>query len=240
MNRAIYFCIFSVVFVLNVFASEITIVTEQYPPYEFIENGKWTGHDVDIVKKACERFGVSAVFKEYPWKRCLKMIEHGDAQAIISAMNTPDRQEYILFPVSNLSYEKNVILGHKANDLIIDSLDDLKGKTIGLQSGYSYGDEFDHYSGLLKDFSFSQELMLKKFHAKRTELIIGNEAVILYLNKKLNFEPVKVLYAVSEDPLYIGFSKVHPDGKELFEKFSKALAEMKKEGIIDALIKKYQ
>ncbi|MCB9482252.1 MAG: transporter substrate-binding domain-containing protein [Desulfobacteraceae bacterium] len=132
MNRLMFFCFFFMILAQWVFADEIIIVTEQYPPYEFIENGEWTGHDADIVREASRRAGVNPVFKEYPWKRCLKMVEEGAAEALISAMKTPDREEYIIFPDTNLSYEKNVIFGRRGDALVIKSLDDLKGKTIGV------------------------------------------------------------------------------------------------------------
>ncbi|MCB9494047.1 MAG: hypothetical protein H6681_01225 [Desulfobacteraceae bacterium] len=56
----------------------------------------------------------------------------------------------------------------------------------------------------------------------------------------MQLKPIEVLYVVSEDPMYIGFSKAHPNGKSLAEKFGKALKEMKTEGFIDEIIKKYQ
>ncbi|MGE4519954.1 MAG: substrate-binding periplasmic protein [Desulfobacteraceae bacterium] len=240
MNRLVFICFFCMIFSASAFAGSITVVLEQYPPYEFRENRKWTGHDIEIVAEASRRAGVTPVFMEFPWKRCLQMVRDGSAQAIISLMNTPDRREYILYPDTALSYEKNVILGHREKFIEIKSLGDLKGKSIGVQSGYSYGDEFDNYPGLMKDFSFSQELLLKKLDAERTDFVIGNEAVTLYLNKKLGLKPVEVFYVVSQDPLYIGFSKVHRESGVLLEKFSTILSDMKKEGTIDRIIEKYQ
>lgn len=243
MKKLIFTALYSAIFISVAFSSvafstEITVVTEQYPPYEYIENNKWSGHDIEIVKEASRRLGIKPVFKELPWKRCLKNVEEGKSEAIISLIKTPERSDYLFFPSANISYEKNVIFGHKK--IKINGLDDFKGKLIGIQSGYSYGKEFDNHKNIKKDPSFSQTMLLKKFDADRTNYIIGNEAVLIYLNRKAQLKPIKQVYTVSEDPMYIAFSKKHPEGKELSEKYNKALNDMKKEGIIEQIIKKYQ
>lgn len=55
MNRLVFICFFCMIFSASAFAGSITVVLEQYPPYEFRENGKWTGHDIDIVAEASRR-----------------------------------------------------------------------------------------------------------------------------------------------------------------------------------------
>ncbi len=211
MRSSIIICaLFASLLSVNTFADEINIVTEEYPPYEYIENGQWVGLNVDIVREVCKRVGDTLVFESYPWKRCIKMMQEGTAEGIMSLIKTPERAKFISFPAFNLSNEKNVIFSHKGSGIKINSLDDLKGKFLGVQKKYSYGERFDNYQGLDKEYCDSLENLLKKYEKGRMELIIGNEAVIMYMNKQMGLKPVEVVYAVSEDSLNIGFFSVYP------------------------------
>ncbi len=224
----------------NTFADEITIVAEVYPPYEYVENGQWVGHDADIVREVCKRIGVTPVFKEYPWKRCIKMMKEGKAEGIISLFNTPERRKFLFFPAFNMSYEKNVIFANKGSGIKMDGLEDIKGKKLGVQAEYSYGERFDNFKGLEKDYSYSLESLVRKLDIGRMEIVIGNESVIMHMNKKMGLKPIEAIYTVSNDPLHIGFSSVHPKGKELADKFGKILGDMKQEGLVDKIIGKYR
>jgi len=227
-------------FSMNAVAAEVTIVAAEYSPYEFIENGNWVGIDVDIVREALKRLGHTMVIEDVPWKRCLYMMEHGAAEGILSIFITEERAKFLYYPNDNLSFEKNVIFAHEESDIVINSLDDLKGKSLGTRSEFSYGEQFDKFQGLTKDESLSTEMLLQKFDKDRTELIIGNDLVITHLNKRLGLRPIKVVFVVSEDPLFIGFSKANPMGKELQDGFNKVLPEMKKDGTIDQIFSKYR
>lgn len=220
---------------------ELKIVTEEYPPYEFLQNNKFTGFDVDTVTEACRRIGYTVNIQAFPWKRCLLMMQQGKADAIMSLMNTEERRQFLVFPKESLSNEKNVVFTPTGSGVNVKDFSDLKGLRIGVQSEYSYGVKFDNFKGLDKELCNSPEQMQKMLSGGRMPVAVGNEAVSLYLNKKLGLKPITILYEISNDPLYIGFSKASKiNSKDISEKMSKALSDMRKEGLINQFQKKYE
>lgn len=222
------------------YAEEIIFVFEEYPPYEYLENGKFVGLDIDIVREVCKRIGSKPIFRVRPWKRCLLEMKNGESDAVLSLFNTPERNEFLYYPTEHLFFEQNVILARKERNLTVSNLDDLKKLNVGIIAGYSYGEKFDHYKGITKESCKSPEEMLKKLDAGRMDVGIGNSLVCKYLNKKLGFDEIESIYILLNDPMYVAFSKASKlDGETLSKKFSETLKKMREEGFFEHIEKKY-
>jgi len=217
------------------------VVMETYPPYELSQNGKITGLDVEIIQSVFEIMGEKVVFEEYPWERCLKMVENGDVDAITSLFKTDEREKFLYFPAVELSLEENAFFTAKGSGIKFNgNLNDLKKYTIGMIQGYSYGDEFDNASYLKKDENTDNETLIKKVAGGRTDLGIGNILVINYVAKELGLDK-KIEFlkpSLSKDGLYIGFSQ-KAVSKDFAKKFSDALVKFKKTSAYKNLLKKY-
>lgn len=108
-----------------------------YAPYEFHKeiDGKDTivGFDIDIAKAIAEDLGVELEIKDMSFDGLLEALVTGKIDFIIAGMTpTPERAENVDF--SNIYYTAvNNILINKENMDKISSLEDLKGKKIGVQ-----------------------------------------------------------------------------------------------------------
>ncbi|MDM8515195.1 transporter substrate-binding domain-containing protein [Desulfobacterales bacterium HSG16] len=241
MKKILLFVFVCLVFFSSTsYAEEIIFVFDEYPPYEYLEKGKVVGLDIDIVREVCMRIGFKPVFRSRPWKRCLLEMKNGTSDAIFSLFNTPKRNEFLYYPTEHMFFEQNVILARKERNIAISNLDDLKKLKVGIIAGYSYGEQFDNYKGITKESCRSSEEMLKKLDAGRMDVGIGNSLVCKYLNKKLGFDEIKSIYRLSNDPMYVAFSKTSKrDGETLSKQFSEILKAMRKEGFFEQLEKKY-
>jgi len=57
----------------SVLSAELTILTENLPPLNYVENGTLVGPSVEIVKEIQKRVGSQEQIQVYPWARAYKM-----------------------------------------------------------------------------------------------------------------------------------------------------------------------
>ncbi len=221
---------------------KVVFVYEDYPPYEYMDNGVTSGIDADIIREVCQRLEIVPEFKEYPWKRALRYVKEGRADAIFSLFKTPDREKFLYYPALSINTEKNILFTLKENDYSVNRLSDLKDKTVGMVAGNSYGAEFDACEWIKKDIVSDVELLLKKQARGRTDFSVINELVGMHIVRKLGLDSKirKLNYVVGEGPLYVAFSKAKgKKSRELADKFSAVLSQLKEEGFLQKNLKKY-
>ncbi len=71
---------------INAYSDELKLVTLEFPPYEYSENGEIKGSAVEVVKEAFKRMGQPIKINAYPWARAIKMVEGGEADAIFTRL----------------------------------------------------------------------------------------------------------------------------------------------------------
>ncbi len=126
-------------------AEKLVIATTEWPPYVFMENGKLTGIDVEIIQEVCKRNGIESDIQMVPWKRALKEVEEGRMDAIFAPIYTEERAKFLYYPTEPLNIEQNVFLSLKGSGVKAFKLDELKDKSVGLVRGYKFTPEFDNH-----------------------------------------------------------------------------------------------
>lgn len=110
-----------------------------YPPYEFHKsiNGKdeIVGFDVEIAKQIAKDLGVQLEIKDMKFDGLLAALDQGNIDIIVAGMNpTEERKKNVDF--SNVYYTSaQSIIVRAADKDKIKSVDDLKGKKVGVQKG---------------------------------------------------------------------------------------------------------
>lgn len=241
LNGKILSVVLALLVTTSLFSEKFVIVTEEYPPYEFQKDGKVTGIDVEILQEAAKVTGDQLEFRFLPWKRAQKEVKEGKADGIISLFKTQEREEFLHFPTTSLSSEKNVIFTNDKFSGSIKTMKDLNGQKVGTMNEYSYGTEFDSNNDIIKEPNVSQDVLLKKLAKNRYYFVINNELVTWFMVEKLKLDNIKVTQLiVSEDPLWLGISKASPKGKKMLENFNKGLKVIKDNGTLDKVIAKYK
>jgi len=110
-----------------------------WPPYSYVRDGKDQGISVDILREAARRAGLEPSFTELPWKRCLALVEAGEFDAV---MDAAQRDEFLQGDVSPTIYTNTLWVRADDPATSID-VDNLGGRSIGLISGYKYGEILD-------------------------------------------------------------------------------------------------
>lgn len=228
------------VYCLGSQAASYYLVTEPYPPYEFQENGKSVGMDVELIELAAKKVGITLRIEFIPWARCIEMMKQGSADGIFSLLHNNEREAFIYYPPTPLYVARSVLFARKNYSNKIEKMEDLKGKQVGVVYGNSYGEVFDRADYIKKESVADHETLMKKLIGRREELILTTEEVGYYLSRKLGGKDIHALpFTVSKDSFYIGVSKKSPRAKTLLKKLSEGLALIEKTGEAQLIRKKY-
>tara|TARA_B100000614_G_scaffold196789_1_gene178043 strand:+ start:181 stop:900 length:720 start_codon:yes stop_codon:yes gene_type:complete len=222
----------------------LTIVRGQnFPPYHYLdEKGELTGFIIDIITGVSHTLTLDIRFAQYPWSRCLHLVKIGEADAMMNLFKTPERETFMIFEEAILTWEVNMFFTLKSSQVLFTgNLDELKGKRIGAVRNYSYGEHFDTHSPELNILRLETENgLLRNLLNRRCDIIIGNPIVLRTLAGQIpgGEDIVTTGPRVTNDPLYIGFSKAK--GHELLaRRFSDALKQFKAGADYRAILKKY-
>ncbi len=246
MNRSKRWLLFMLLIMAGgagLFAQSITVVFEEWPPYEFSTDGKMSGTDFEIVTEAFKRLGLTPKFASLPWVRAVKEVTDGTSAAIFSISKNPDRLKVMDFPAVPINAERKVFFTLKDSKLTITKYADLKGLNVGVVRGNSISPDFDAQTGFNKIEVDNQEALIKMLIGKRFDAAITSDLVgfdiarKLAVVDKLSVHPFIAMEAL----LYIAFSKANKDiPPGLAEKMSKVLSQMKSDGFIDKVLNSYK
>ncbi|RZI45360.1 substrate-binding periplasmic protein [Candidatus Finniella inopinata] len=118
-------------------ASQLVVGTSaDYPPFEFYQDGQIVGLEVDLIREIAKELDKECVFKDLPFESLIGALQTKNIDLAISNITaTPERLEKSDF---SIPYYRSYAVMIAAKDSAINSVADLTGKTIGVQSGTIY------------------------------------------------------------------------------------------------------
>ena len=113
---------------------KLVVYTEAgFAPYEFFYENEIVGVDLEIMKKVADKLGVELAVEDVNFDSITGAVKSGKADAGAAGMTiTAERAEEVDFSIPYASTEQYVIVVANA---AIPSVEDLVGKTIGVQQG---------------------------------------------------------------------------------------------------------
>ncbi|HWP46416.1 MAG TPA: transporter substrate-binding domain-containing protein [Candidatus Limnocylindrales bacterium] len=206
---------------------------DSYPPYEWAENGKSMGFDVDLVKAVIERMGLKVEFKPDAWANVLISVKVGKADAIQSAEIQEDRKKSYDFSESYGSFVSALFV--KTEDKSIQSLKDLEGKIIaGQRDSFEINYVRQNYPGIQVYLTQDPLKAIESVLRGRAAACVVDKQVGLYLIKK-NF-PGKLKNVGEEFGQTLqGLAVLKGTKAEFLKKFNQALSEIKADGTYDRI-----
>jgi polar amino acid transport system substrate-binding protein len=92
INQLFLLLLFSIVLPTTVYSDNVIIVTENYPPYSYEQEGEITGISTDIVKCIMDESGLEYKIEVLPWARAYEMALNKDDVLIYSIMRIPEHE----------------------------------------------------------------------------------------------------------------------------------------------------
>jgi len=221
--------------------NRITVVTEEWPPYSYIEEGVVKGISTEIVKASLEQAGLNYTLDVYPWARSYKKALAEKNTLIYAIVKTDERLPLFKWvrpvaPAINTYFYKL----RSRDDVILTSLEDAKEYVVGTNR------ESDHHQFLLKnnfpeiEDSNHSEHSLRMLMLSRVDLVIyGSENIDIEIKKiGESMDKVEKVLLVNTQFPYMAFSRDSPD--DIVIKLTNAYDFLLKSGKIQNLIESTQ
>ena len=183
-----------------------------YPPFNFKDpkTGQLSGYDVDVAKLVAARMGVKPEFVTTEWSAILAGLGAGKYDAIVSQVGiNPKRQQVFDFS-QPYTYSNPQLIVRKNEKASYASLNDLKGKKLGVGQGSVYEQQAKAVAGIeVKSYPAAPE-NLQDLAVGRIDAALNDSLMVAYLlsNSKL---PIKAGARVGQaERMGIPFKKGNP------------------------------
>lgn len=107
------------------FSAELTILTENLPPLNYIKDGKLVGPSIEIVKEIQRRVGSRDKIQAYPWARAYKIALEDENVVLFGMTHTKAREDKFKW-VGPLATKRDILVAKKGSGIKISNLDDAK------------------------------------------------------------------------------------------------------------------
>ncbi len=210
-----------------------------YKPYEFIDtkNDDIIGFDIDLAKELGKKTGYEIKVKDIDFGSLITAMNADKVDFIMAGMKeTPKRAKKADFTDSYFIDQNQVVVNKDSN---IKTLADLKGKTVGVQAASiqeTKAIEVSKTTGFKVENRNRIPELVEELKAGRFDAVIIEQSVAKgYIEKLDMIEGVLIEDFFEQSGSAVAF----PKDSKLTAKFDKALAELKEDGTVDKLIKKW-
>lgn len=211
---------------------------ENYPPMGYRdESGEIVGFDIDMAQEVCNRLGITLVNKPIEWDLKEDELNSGNIDCIWNGMSvSPERSAAMAL---SRSYLRSELVFVVMSDSGISDVQEIKGKTVGVQSGSTTEDELRD-SALMPDITIvkygdNKELMEDLENRKVDVAFI--DTISTYYYSSMSDERLSILPTVfSREELAIGFRK---NDRALRDKIQETIDEMNADGTVKKISEKW-
>jgi len=205
-----------------------TINMQDYPPFNFNENGKAKGFTIDYVNLMAEKLGVKVRFiTGKTWDQYLEMLKNNEIDFIPHIAITQSRKDFIDFTnFKHVTYEIGIAL---KKDSIINDISDLDGKVVAIQKdGFIHEYLKTNHPNIKFLFPNDNLEALELIRTKKVYAVIASIPALDYYIKKNWFSNIKTQRIESLDlsttiNIPMGVSKGNDILKSILEKANNAI-----------------
>lgn len=237
MKKIIFMLVFSFIFLACGKEKGNTIykvgTNAEYPPYEYIEDGKIKGFDPDIMEELSKRVGFKYEWVNMNFDGLISALQSKKVDMVIAGMTSnEERKKYVNF---STPYIKPAIC--------IVSLKENKGKNLEYFNDKKFGIELGTTEeGIVKKEFPGAEIVPFSGHTAALIALKSEKIDAILLDSKVasNYEKnnpeIAVIGEVTGEEKAMAFNL---EDKELYQKVNEALEKMLEDGTIEKLKEKY-
>lgn len=223
---------------------DINIVTEQFPPYNYMSNGVLKGASTEIVQAALQLLKIDANISVYPWARAYQMAKHHPNTLIFSMAKTPERVKSFKWGGALVPVESCFFALDSRRDIKVNKLEDAyqyavttqrEGNTEHALKNMNFVAGKNLFSSVSADSSYMSILTGRADLWGFPTQVVKN---MTSQSKHANKPKLRKVFCFDVSYLYIGFSLGTPD--ETVEQFNQALSKIRGNGQYKQILAKYK
>jgi len=217
--------------IANILGKEELIVgfDDAFPPMGFRdESGEIVGFDIDLAKEAGKRLGIEMKFKPVVWDTVILSLNNKDIDIIWSGMTiTEERKSKILFSIPYFKGEDIFIV---KKDSEIKTIDDLSGKSVGVQAGSNQEEALNKSSlsktiSEIKSYETLPDMILDLDAGRIGAVLCDNFTGFYYIEKTLRKSGEFISFGSGFELTYTGIG-IRKEDEDLKKEFDRILKEM--------------
>lgn len=212
-----------------------------YPPFEYVETAtsdEIIGFDVDLANLIANELGYEVEIKDMDFNGLIGAIQADRVDFVMAGMTpTPERKKNVDFTDVYYTAQHMIV---SAKDSKIKSIDDLKGKTVGVQLSSIQEEEAEKIAETV-DIKIEKRTripeLVQEIKAGRIDAAIIEDTVAKgYFDNNADLEGFTIEDGNEEEA---GSAIAFPKGSKLTDEFNKVLKEKMENGEVDKLIVKW-
>ena len=223
------------------FASAETLyyaTNPEYPPFESMDdNNQVVGYDVDLINAIGEKIGIDFQPESMAFDAVVSSVQTNPNMIGLSGISiTEERKLSVNF--SDGYIDAGLVVVMKA-DAGFKTMDDLKGKLIGVQQGTTSDFKAEEITGQDNVMRFATFIdAMLSLQGNKVDAVIVDAPVGQAILASMNDASLVITDIDLGAADWYGIA-VNKDNVELLDKINAALAELKAEGFLDTLAAKY-
>ncbi len=111
--------------------ASIDIVTEEFPPFNYTENGRMTGYATEVVQAVLADIGIKANFHVLPWPRAMRWAQEKENVLIYSIARNEERERNFKF-VGQITEGENYFYALKDRHMALNSMEEAHKFVVGV------------------------------------------------------------------------------------------------------------
>lgn len=229
---------------VQVVAEPVLLVTANYPPFSYEENGEAKGLAVDLIREAFSRLRQEIRIEFVPFARAVELVKNGEADGVFPFAFSEERASFAQFSSEKLLSDPGALFVRTDSTLSFSGdYSKLNGYSIGMQRGTNHGPAFMQALstyGIKTDNAENQEQNIQKLLAGRFDILVGPRLVVTYAARKTGKSPeLKLLYSgISEGHAYLAMSK-RRNRENIVNGFDREIRKMRQDGNYEKILKAY-
>ncbi|QFU22981.1 transporter substrate-binding domain-containing protein [Shewanella eurypsychrophilus] len=226
-------------------SATVSIRSDEWFPMNAAPGATPAGYMIDFANEIFTAAGHQIEYKMMPWERAVDQVREGNFDCVIGAY-TDDAPDFI-FPKESWGTDVSSFYVKAGDSWRFDGDASLKGKKIGIISGYSYGDKIDslieskHASFKAATGNDALEKNFKKLNAGRLDIVIESQAVGAAKVSEMGLS--ENIVSGGEDgnptPLFIACSPNKASSQEYIDIVDKGTKQLRESGKLQQILSVY-
>lgn len=207
-----------------------------FPPFDFMENGRPAGFDIELWQAVAKEARLDYEFKPMVFKDLIPALQSGEIDAAVAGMTiTSAREEKIDFSHPYFSSGLKIMVRRQSGEKDIHQAGDLRGRAVATKEGTT-SEAFLKEIGLQPDTYTGIQQAIMALEADRVEAVVFDAPSLAYYANNQGLGKVVIV-----GPLYKpqSYGVAFPQGSELREVVSRVILMFLEDGTIDKLSKKW-